>query len=206
LNLWEVETEPELIPVPRDLQKYRNILPSKRVKIAIHAESYAPSRRWPYFDKLIKLILTETEANIILTGTEHGKKQFSELNQTLSPRILDLRGKTRLKELPALFKAVDLVIGNDTGALHIARAVGTKTIVIFGPEDPKIIGDFPNTIKIFPSEVDCKKDNTFFGIPFPNVKRCKQWECKKRLCLEQITPLQVWKEVKRVLANEVPTF
>ncbi len=204
LEIRQVDAKPELVLSPRDLQRYKNILPSGHFKIAIHTDSYAPSRRWPYFNKLIKLILTETEADIILTGTKQGKKQLLELNQIFSPRILDLRGKTCLKELPALFKTVDLVIGNDTGALHIARAVGTKTIIIFGPEDPQIISDFSNTIKIYPSDIGCKKDNTFFNIAFPNVKRCKQWKCEKKLCLKQITPLQVWKETKRVLESEVP--
>ncbi len=201
-----VDTQPKLIPLAKDLEKYEQILPQNKLKIAIHADSYAPSRRWLYFDKLIELILTHTEADVILTGTEHGKKQQPELNQVTSNRILDLRGKTGLRELPALFKIVDLVIGNDTGAVHIARAVDTKTIIIFGPEDPRIIGDNSNTIKIYPdNNLDCKDANTFFGIPFPNVRRCKRWDCKNKRCLKQIPAERVWEKVEQVLEKDEKT-
>ncbi|MDL1969664.1 MAG: glycosyltransferase family 9 protein [Candidatus Desulfofervidaceae bacterium] len=197
-----VNTQPELTPRAEDLEKYEQILPQNDFKIAIHIGSYAPSRRWPYFDRLIQLILAKTTAYIILTGTEQDKILGPDLAQISPQRILDLRGKTGLRELPALFKMVDLVIGNDTGAVHIARAVNTKTIIIFGPEDPRIIGDNSNTIKIYPDELACKNANTFFDIPFPNVRRCRKWDCKQGDCLKKISVERVWKQVKQVLEKE----
>lgn len=199
LGIKNFSLQPALTPLREDLEKYEQILPQNKFKIVIHTDSYAPSRRWPYFDKLMELILRHTDAEVILTGTKHGKRQQPELNKVISNRILDLRGRTGLRELPALFKVVDLLIGNDTGAVHIARAVDTKTIIIFGPEDPKIIADDPHTIKIYPDDLACKNVNTFFDMPFPNVRRCKKWDCGQKDCLKQITVERVWRQVKQVL-------
>jgi ADP-heptose:LPS heptosyltransferase len=47
-----------------------------------------------------------------------------------------LAGKTSLKELCFLFKKVDLMVTCDSGPMHIAAAMGTPTVALFGPTDP----------------------------------------------------------------------
>jgi heptosyltransferase-2 len=53
-----------------------------------------------------------------------------------SPAALDLGGRTELTDLAALLSLCDLVVTNDTGAMHLAGAVGTPTVSLWGSSDP----------------------------------------------------------------------
>jgi ADP-heptose:LPS heptosyltransferase len=48
-----------------------------------------------------------------------------------------------LVSLPALIKRADWVISNDSGPMHLAAALGVRTIAIFGPTDPRVSGPYP---------------------------------------------------------------
>jgi heptosyltransferase-2 len=58
---------------------------------------------------------------------------------------IDLTGKTNIADLPALLSQCHLFIGNDSGAMHVAAAVGLPVVAIFGPTDP--LGTAPVTPK-----------------------------------------------------------
>lgn len=84
-------------------------------------------------DKLQEIL----NANVILLGSE-GEQDISQevvARSTLKPIILT--GKTDLSEAISILSEIDLFISNDMGLAHIAPAVGTKTLVIFGPTNPK---------------------------------------------------------------------
>jgi heptosyltransferase-2 len=49
---------------------------------------------------------------------------------------IDLTGKTSINDLPALLSQCQLFIGNDSGAMHVAAAVGLPVVAVFGPTDP----------------------------------------------------------------------
>jgi len=51
--------------------------------------------------------------------------------------VLNLAGATSLRELAALLKACEVVLTNDTGPMHLANAVGTPIVAVFGPSDPR---------------------------------------------------------------------
>jgi heptosyltransferase-2 len=56
---------------------------------------------------------------------------------------VDLTGKTAIADLPALLSQCHLFIGNDSGAMHVAAAVGLPIVAVFGPTDP--LGTAPVT-------------------------------------------------------------
>jgi heptosyltransferase-2 len=56
---------------------------------------------------------------------------------------IDLTGKTAIADLPALLSQCHLFIGNDSGAMHVAAAVGLPVVAVFGPTDP--LGTAPVT-------------------------------------------------------------
>jgi len=56
---------------------------------------------------------------------------------------IDLTGKTAIADLPALLSQCHLFIGNDSGAMHVAAAVGLPIVAVFGPTDP--LGTAPVT-------------------------------------------------------------
>jgi len=54
----------------------------------------------------------------------------------MSRAPIDLTGKTTIGELPSLLSQCHLFIGNDSGAMHVAAAVGLPVVAVFGPTDP----------------------------------------------------------------------
>ena len=57
--------------------------------------------------------------------------------------FLNLTGNTSLTSLPALLAKADWVVSNDSGPMHLAAAMGLKTIGLFGPTDPQQFGPYP---------------------------------------------------------------
>ncbi|HLJ35636.1 MAG TPA: glycosyltransferase family 9 protein, partial [Ktedonobacteraceae bacterium] len=112
---------------------------ANRPWIGIHAGARPPSRRWPaeYFAQVADTLADRFKAQVILTGG-HGEETTVQLvAQYMKTPCLNLAGKTSLGGLAAIISELDLFISNDTGPAHIANAVDTPSITIFGPVDPK---------------------------------------------------------------------
>lgn len=124
-----------------------NDISRQRTKVGIIAgSSNNPSKRWPAgkWAELISTMIAESEElEVILYGTseDHTVSQ-SIMELTGSRHILDLTGKTSLPELRDELASCGLIIGNDTGGVHLANALGTPVIVLCGPTNPIATGPF----------------------------------------------------------------
>lgn len=92
------------------------------------AESYA---------KLNDRLQNEFGANVILVGAKEEADVSAQVFAMTERKPTILTGKTDLAEAAAILSVIDLLISNDMGLAHIAPAVGTKTLVIFGPTDER---------------------------------------------------------------------
>jgi heptosyltransferase-3 len=113
-------------------------IPIKKPIIALHPFSLWRYKEWK-IDQCVRLI--EHIGNtypfaIIVTGAEEEHERAGELVAKSKIKVYNLAGKTTIGVLPAVLQACRLFIGVDTAALHIAAAVGTPTIGIFGPSSP----------------------------------------------------------------------
>jgi ADP-heptose:LPS heptosyltransferase len=110
---------------------------AKRPWIGLHAGARPPSRRWPiaYFATVGDELARRFNAQIILTGSPDERSIARSLEDLMSARPVNLAGKTSLGGLAALLEMLDLFVSNDTGPAHIAYALDTPSITIFGPAD-----------------------------------------------------------------------
>jgi heptosyltransferase-2 len=92
-------------------------------------------------------LLSET-ANVVLVGAPDELEVSAEVVKNAKSKLILLTGKTTLAELTAILSLADLLITNDTGPAHIAPAVGTKTVVIFGPTIPATTRPFSDLAEI----------------------------------------------------------
>lgn len=102
------------------------------------------SKRWP-LDRWAKLAghLAATGYHLVLTGTTADIPLCEELSTKINQVHLQIvSGQLSLSQFGALCQKAALFIGGDTGAMHLATAVGCKTIAILGPSDPKRYGAF----------------------------------------------------------------
>lgn len=108
-------------------------------RIAIGAgASYGSAKCWPpdRFAELANRLQEQTGASIVLFGTASEMAVSSAIASGLRRAPIDLTGKTSIAELPALLSRCQLFIGNDSGAMHVAAAVGLPIVAVFGPTDP----------------------------------------------------------------------
>lgn len=81
-------------------------------------------------------VVDEIDTPVILLGAPSDKK-FSEIAQKSRKKVVDMIGKYSLNESAAIMKHAALVLGPDTGAIHLAAAVGADTLTLFGPTRPQ---------------------------------------------------------------------
>jgi len=99
---------------------------------------WAPER----FAQLARLLVQREGARIVLIGTASEARRSREVARiagALPPgRLLDLAGRLSIGGLAALFDEARLFVTNDSGPMHVAAALGTPTIGLFGPETPQM--------------------------------------------------------------------
>ncbi|MEB3221137.1 MAG: glycosyltransferase family 9 protein [Candidatus Sericytochromatia bacterium] len=109
-----------------------------------NAGELALERRWPVerFGLLAGALLEELPGRVVFVGApaERGHVARALAAAPQDARVVDLSGQTDLAGLVALFARARLLVSNDTGPLHLACAVGTPTVSIFGPETPVLFG------------------------------------------------------------------
>ena len=93
------------------------------------------AKRWQTasYAELNDKLQTDLNANVIIVGAENELDVAREVFDQSKIKPVILTGKTDLAEAVAVLSEVDLLVANDMGLAHIAPAVGTKTLVIFGP-------------------------------------------------------------------------
>lgn len=96
------------------------------------------TKRWPeeYFAEIADQ-LAERGYKILFVGGPSDTERVSYIREKIVNKemIFNLSGQTSLLELAAVLKRAELVISGDTGPVHVAAAVGTNTVTIFGPSD-----------------------------------------------------------------------
>lgn len=108
-------------------------IPPTQPFLAIHPWSSAHAKEWPIerFRALIRLLVQRLPLRIILIG---GPDEQARAKAFVAPDlpVVDLVGRLSLRQLAALLQRARLLVSNDSGPVHLASAVKTKTVVLFG--------------------------------------------------------------------------
>lgn len=142
----------------------------------------AALKRWPElkFKALAEELCRRFNAKIVLLGDESEAGLTARISALPADNILDLAGKLSLSGLAAVINRLGLLIANDGGPLHIAVALGKKTISFFGPVDPLVYGPYPPDPKkhiVLRRELECS----------PCYRNFRLAACTRaRECLEKI--------------------
>lgn len=109
------------------------------LRVAIGAgASYGSAKCWPSarFAELANRLQLQSDADIVLFGTASEASVSAAIASEMRRLPIDLTGKTSIADLPALLSQCHLFVGNDSGAMHVAAAVGLPVVAVFGPTDP----------------------------------------------------------------------
>ncbi len=125
--------------------------------------------------------LASQGASIVLTGSREDRPICEQIATSLPrDRVCILAGETSIEQLSAVIQNLDLLISVDSGPAHIAAAVGTPLVVLWGPGILNQTGPLSSTtpIQVLNARVPCA--------PCYGTERMKQ--CRNNICMEQIHP------------------
>jgi heptosyltransferase-2 len=131
--------------------------PAKKLVVLGAGSANSRAKRWPVerFAELSDRLQSEFDANVVLLGSKDDVKIAAQLVDISKRRPIDLAGETELDEAAAIISTADLMISNDMGLAHLAPAVGTPTIVLFGPTNPETTRPYSRNAEIIRKDVEC---------------------------------------------------
>jgi len=169
-------------------------------QVVIHPGSggYSRARRWEptHFATVADTLHREFNAQIILVG---GKGDDTEaVKAVMQHQPLDFTAQTTLPELAEIIQQADLFIGADSGVMHIAAALGTPVIAVFGPSNPDAWGAWtPNGTSIIvrsaPECSPCSYVEHSIGL---------REGCPARTCMRMVTPEHVLTAARQILNKQ----
>lgn len=131
-------TCPELV-IPPNFESIT--LPKEPYVVLCPGAEYGPAKRWPAerYAKVARELQEKRQAQVIIVGA----KVDIEIAQKVESQLtgaLNLAGQTSLEQLMRLLAKATVVLSNDSGAMHLASALGTRVVAIFGSTEDKLTG------------------------------------------------------------------
>jgi len=135
----------------------RRAVAAPRPRVALIPFSRWPSKNWPV-EHFVRLgaQLAAARAAVFILGGPADVRACAELAAAIGPGAESAAGGLTLVETGGLIQAMDLVIANDSGPVHMAVAVGTPTLALFGPTDPARTGPYGPGHRVLQSHVPCQ--------------------------------------------------
>lgn len=154
--------------------------------------TYGAAKCW-YPDRFAELgrrLSGKLNASLLLFGKEEERPAAHEVLQKAKGSGIDFVGKTRLLQLAALLERCHLLVTNDTGTMHLAAAVGTPVVALFGSTPPGMTGPWGSNHQVISKDVDCS----------PCMKRTCPTNHR---CMDLITVEEVEEVVERKLKERM---
>jgi len=128
----------------------------KPVAIICPGSVNSRAKRWPA-ERYAQLVdrLTEAGMGVVLIGSPGESRVSVDVSSRAKSEPILLTGKTTVAEAVAIISVGDLLITNDTGPAHIGAALGTPTLVIFGPTNPLTTYPLSSAAEIIRRPPDC---------------------------------------------------
>jgi heptosyltransferase II len=167
--------------------------------------TFGSSKRWhpARFSEVAFRVISELKGNAVIFGgpsetgiAEEIEREFINFpgGPELKPQLLNMAGRTDVRELISLISECDLLVTNDSGPMHIGYAVRTPVVAIFGSTSPEHTGPVGRHDVVIKKSLDCA----------PCLKR----ECRKKAldCMGMITSEEVFYAVKERVNSKKAIF
>jgi len=188
-----VYLSPEEESFARQVWRKFEITPEDTV-VVIHPGSGNSALNLPEkrFAQVADQLVEELDAKIVLTGTKGEKGLIDIISRNMQHEVVDLTGRTSLRQLAAVLENADVVVSNSTGPMHLAAAVETPTVAIFCPifaAGPIRWGPYGEGHEVVLP-------------PVPVCFKCKPKSCPHYDCMDKIKAGDVTAKVRAVLEKQ----
>jgi len=158
--------------------------------IGLHAGARWETKRWPVesFAEVARAAIKQHSGSIALLGSPDERELTEQLESLIGGereskgRVVNLTGQTSLKELAAVLNAIDLLVSNDSGPMHLAAELGTPVVGVFTCTDPVLSGPPGDAHALVATGVDCAASYQ---------KTCPHSGAGRHACFAELTPSRV---------------
>jgi 3-deoxy-D-manno-octulosonic-acid transferase/heptosyltransferase-1 len=169
------------------------------VVVALNPQARWRTKLWEEerFARLGEVLAQRYGANILLIGSSSDLPMARRLASQMNPIPFVAAGRTDLKVLIALLKRIDLLVTVDSGPMHLAAALGTPLVTLFGPTDPRLIGPYGGNLPAG------QAGGVVLRTPLP-CSPCSKRRCRievDRLCMRSISVEEVAEVASALLAT-----
>lgn len=152
--------------------------------VAVHPGARYWYKRWPAerFAGLIDFLQGKLDVKVVLLGGSQDRETAEAILGRLGTGARSLVGRLGLLEMAGLLRQAALFIGNDSGPMHVAAAMGTRVVGLFGPSDPTVWGPDGQGHVTISKGIDCR----------PCFREgCRRGEatCMRQIELEEVIPV-----------------
>ena len=155
--------------------------------VAVNPIAFWETKLWEEekFAELSDRIWREMGLRVILTGG--AAEPLNRIRARMKTEAINLGGRTTLRELAYLYRQAALVITTDSGPMHLAAAVGTPLVALFGPTDPLRTGPYGPGHRVIRLGLACMP--------------CFRKRCETRRCMKEIAVGDVLTATKELLSG-----
>lgn len=186
-------TAPKLFLAPKEVEEASQLLKQhglskKSMIVGINpGATYGSAKCWlpERFREVTGKLLQDPHLFVVYFGDQATASLVKEICQGLPPRVINLAGLTSLRELASLISLCDVLLTNDSGPMHIADALGTSIIALFGSTSEVVTGPYIKG-KVLHKHVECSP--------------CYQRTCPIDFkCMKRIEAAEVFQEIMTIL-------
>ena len=167
LGFGNMEKRFDIAPDATAEAAVKAILPG-RDYVAILIGGTAGAKRWPlgHFAALVDTIVGGYDMAAVLLGAGDDEVRLAgELAAMTGGRAVNLVGKTSLAEAIEVIRRGGLVVGNDSGPLHIGAALGVALVGLYGPTDPAVVGPWGQRDAVVEAGADTPRRERYSKMP-----------------------------------------
>ena len=204
LGIEELDDRLELWTKPSEEDRMRRLVEQSWISektllvgFVLDASAKWSTKRWPLqsFSSLAEILRKKYQARIVLLGSGQNRSSSREFLKGQREGVIDLVGKTSLGELVSVMKHLKVIVTPDSAPLHIATAVGTPVVALFGPTHPGRHLPPGSRVAIHWKQIECA----------PCYSRtCKNPEQFR--CMKQISVSEVLASIERMTQQHESAF
>ena len=114
-------------------------------------------KAWPpeRFAELADQLASQYGCQVLIGGSDQDIDLAKRIQQMAKSNPIIMAGRTTIKQFAAIAQKTALFVGSDSGAMHIASAVGTPVVALFGPSSPREWGPRGGPVEVLYKEIDC---------------------------------------------------
>jgi heptosyltransferase-1 len=155
----------------------------------LHPGARWPTKLWPtaQWARLAEWLARDKGFQVVITGSPGDREMVGEIVAQAEVTLINLAGRTSLAELAALLQKARLAVTTDTGPMHLAAALGTPVVALFGPTAPWRTGPFG-------------RGHEVVRLTFP-CSPCFRRQCPELQCLTELPVAIAQEAVEKILVR-----